>query len=352
MPTASVHGSAPIITNTAETATRSTLPSARLRRSACSSRPSPWKALTSVCVMISMFGRDSMRSTQVARHRRGQAVAPDDDADAARRARQVRRRLAGRVAASDHDHVLAAAALGVGRHGGVVDAGAREPRDVVGRELAPARPGGDDDRAGERVLAVVEVDADEPLGAARELDRAVEARQDRVEAPRLQRRLARQLGAGDPGGEAEVVLDPRARPGLAAGRPRLGHERPQPLGPAVDGGREPRGPAAEHDEVEALAVDLRAQAELAGDLRGRRVAQHRPVAHEDRRLLARDLQPVEHRRALVVGVDVVPAHRDEVALEQVAHLEGAPRAARGDEAQHAVPVAPRATPCAPSSCAG
>jgi hypothetical protein len=45
----------------------------------------------------------------------------------------------------------------------VVDAGPREPRGVVGRQLAPARPGGDDDRAGERVLAVVEVDADEPL---------------------------------------------------------------------------------------------------------------------------------------------------------------------------------------------
>ena len=121
--------------------------------------------------------------------------------------------------AADHDHVLAAAALGVARHGGVVDAGAGEPRDVVGRELAPARAGGDDDRAGERVLPVVEVDADEPLVAARELDRAVEARQHRVEAARLQRRLARQLDAGDPGGEAEVVLDPRAGPGLAARAP-------------------------------------------------------------------------------------------------------------------------------------
>jgi hypothetical protein len=52
--TASVHGSAPIITNTADTATRSTFPSTRLRRSACSSRPSPWTALTSVRVLISM----------------------------------------------------------------------------------------------------------------------------------------------------------------------------------------------------------------------------------------------------------------------------------------------------------
>ena len=118
----------------------------------------------------------------------------------------------------------------------------------------------------------------------------------------------------------------------------LGDERPQPLGAAVDRGSEARRAAAEHDQVEALAVDLRPQAELAGDLGGRGVAQHLGVAHEDRRLLARDLQPVEHRRALRVGVDVVPAHRHQVALEQVAHLERPPRAARGDEPQETVTV--------------
>ena len=45
-------------------------------------------------------------------------------------------------------------------------------------------------------------------------------------------------------------------------------------------------------------------------------------------------------------VGVVPAHRQQVALEQVAHLERAPGAARGDQAHHAValglvPRAPR-----------
>src|SRR5215211_7325718 len=115
-----------------------------------------------------------------------------------------------------------------------------------------------------------------------------------------------------PAGEADVVLDPRAGAGLPARRPRLSHERAQALGPAVHGGREPGRPAAEHDQVEPLAVDLRAQAELAGDLGGRGVAQHGSVAHQKRRLLARDLKPVEHRRALGVGVDVVPAHRDEI----------------------------------------
>jgi hypothetical protein len=112
---------------------------------------------------------------QVARHRRGEIVPPNDDPDAARGPRQVKRGLACRVAAPDNDHVLATAALGVGGHDVVIDACPGEPLHVVRVKRAPARARGDHDRAGERVLPVVEVHAHEPLGAARELDGAVEA---------------------------------------------------------------------------------------------------------------------------------------------------------------------------------
>ena len=64
-----------------------------------------------------------------------------------------------------------------------------------------------------------------------------------------------------PLGKPEVVLDPRARARLAAGRPGLGHERPESFGAGVDGGRKAGGAGAEHHEVEPLAVDLGAQAE-------------------------------------------------------------------------------------------
>ena len=104
-------------------------------------------------------------------------------------------------------------------------------------------------------------------------------------------------------------------------------QRPQALGAAVDRGGQPGRAAAEHDEVEALAVDLGAQPELARDLGGRGVAQHAVVADQDRRLVARDVEPVERSWRLRVGVDVVEAHRQQVALEQVAHLEGPARVA-------------------------
>jgi hypothetical protein len=60
-----------------------------------------------------------------------------------------------------------------------------EAVDPLHVERAPLRPGGHEHRAGDHVLAVVEVDAHHPLGAVHDLDRAVEARQDGIEALRL-----------------------------------------------------------------------------------------------------------------------------------------------------------------------
>ena len=194
---ASVHGSAPIIT---KTAVHGDLLDA---------------AVAAVAEAHGLHGRravhrrdlglghdlDARRALdaidEVMRHRRLQRLAPNDDAHAAGPRGEVRRRLSGRVAAADDDHVLVAATLGVGGHHGVVDAGAAEAVDALGLQLPPAGPGRHDDGTGENMLAVVEVDPHQALGPVGDLDRAMEARQHRVEAARLERRLARQLGARD-----------------------------------------------------------------------------------------------------------------------------------------------------------
>jgi hypothetical protein len=208
------------------------------------------------------------------------------------------------------------------------------------------RAGGHHDGAGEHVLAVIEVHAHEALRPVGQLDGAVEARQHRVEAARLQRRLARQVGSGDPDREAEVVLDASAGARLPAGRPGLRHERAQPLRAAVHGGRQPGRSRAQHDEIEALPVDVGAQSERAGDLGRGRVAHHLGGVDEHRRLRARDVEPLEQRGALGVRVHVVPAHGQQVALEQVADLERPAGTAWSDETHDAVslglvPRAPR-----------
>jgi hypothetical protein len=45
-------------------------------------------------------------------------------------------------------------------------------------------------------------------------------------------------------------------------------------------------------------------------------------ADEDRALVGADSKPVKQSLALGVGVDVVPAERNQIALEQLADREG------------------------------
>ena len=80
-----------------------------------------------------------------------------------------------------------------------------------------------------------------------------------AEPPRLLQRAAGELVARHPGGEAEVVLDPRGGAGLAAGRLALDHDRAQALRRAVDGGRQARRPGADDDRVVVGALGLGAR---------------------------------------------------------------------------------------------
>src|ERR671932_1391880 len=86
-----------------------------------------------------------------------------------------------------------------------------------------------------------------------------------AELSRLERRPPGELGAGEARRKAEVVLYPRARARLAARGEALDHERAEALGRGVYRRREPGRAAAEHHDVEALAVDLRPQPEIIGD---------------------------------------------------------------------------------------
>ncbi len=69
-------------------------------------------------------------------------------------------------------------------------------------------------------------------------ERPVRRRGARIELARLGDCAARELGAGDPRGKAEVVLDPSRRPGLAAERGALDDQRLEPFGGAIDRGCE------------------------------------------------------------------------------------------------------------------
>ena len=129
----------------------------------------------------------------------------------------------------------------------VEDALADQPLEAVDGEVPPRHAGGEDDRACSQHVAAVEVNAARVAGIdARDRSGDEDLRS---EPARLLQRAAGELVARDAGRKAEVVLDPRRGPGLAAGRLPLDHDRAQALGSPVHGGGEPGRPGADDDRV-------------------------------------------------------------------------------------------------------
>ena len=171
----------------------------------------------------------------------------------------------------------------------VEDALAGEPVEALDREAPPGDAAREDDRpraAGRRRRRG-------GRGASSASIRVIDARDEDLgaEPARLLQRAARELVPGHAGREAEVVLDPRRRPGLPAGRLALDHDRPQALRRAVDGRGQPgRTGADDHGvvlgrlrlggEPEQLRdpAQLRPHDGLAVDDADRRVVVRRPAA--------------------------------------------------------------------------
>ena len=151
---------------------------------------------------------------------------------------------------------------------------------------------------------------------------------------RLDRGAVGQLAAGDAGREAEVVLDPRRGARLAAGRHAVEHDRVEPLGGAVHGGRQARRPGADHDEVAERALLVAAQPEDPREVDVARVAQDLVAANDhDRRLARGDAQLAQQRLGRRIVFEVDPAVGQAVAGGEVAQAARVRREARADDAE-------------------
>jgi hypothetical protein len=111
----------------------------------------------------------------------------------------------------------------------------------------------EDERAAEELFAVVELDLVEAV-ALSEADGASGDHEADAELVGLDAATFREFGAGDAGWEAEVVLDPGGRGGLAADRDGVENDGRKSPGCAVDAGCEPGGPGADDDEIERRLV--------------------------------------------------------------------------------------------------
>ena len=175
---------------------------------------------------------------------------------------------------------------------------------------------------------------DDALRSARlELVDLLDRQQLGAEAARLVVRAAREVGAGEAVREAEVVLDPRALAGLAAGRLALHEHGAQPLGRAVHRRREPGRPAADDDRGRRSRARpgsrCRAASASSSGVGASSTAPSRRNIAGSRS--AADAGDVEQPARLGVAVEVEPLVGDPVAGEQVARLVRGGREAVADD---------------------
>ena len=103
-----------------------------------------------------------------------------------------------------------------------------------------------------------------------------------AELHRLHLGPERQVAAGDPRREAEIVLDPRRGAGLPADRQIVDGDRRQTLRCAIDRGRQPGGTGADHDQIgRRLLIDGQVETERLGQVEDARIAQGLLAADHD-----------------------------------------------------------------------
>ena len=247
---------------------------------------------------------------EVVRHAVREVGAADRDRHGAALLREVDRGLARGVAATDHEHRMAAARahFEIGRR--VVHAGALEPLEIVDREPLVARTRRDDDGAARDLAAVHELDDVESLfdAQATDLARRVQAR---TQSLGLDGGARRELLARDAAREADVVLDAGARAGLAAGGGAVERERVESFRRAVHGRGQTRRPAADDDQVEHVPRHrTERQTEMIRELTRRRVAEHAGAADHDGCVRTAEPHVGEHDLDVVLVLDVDPRVRE------------------------------------------
>ena len=263
---------------------------------------------------------------EVVGHRLADVRPPVEKCDDRPAAGEPDGRLAGRVAAADDRDPRAGAELSLGRPGGIEDGQSLELGKPVDRETPVLGARREQDGARGDLHVVLETD-EVPAVPRLERERAIRRRAARVELARLADRAARELGAADAGGKAEVVLDAPRRPGLATEGSALDHQRVETFGGAVDRGGEACGAGADDQQVDLLArCELEADSERAQHLAGGRTMQ-----------LSSARQPHERRRASVGRGCLLPRVRQSVRARKLDHSHRRFRTVRADDL-HADPL--------------
>src|SRR5262249_40027370 len=127
-----------------------------------------------------------------------------------------------------------------------------------------------------------------------------------------------QRHAADAGRKAEVILDARRRAGLAAERTAIKHQNGKPLRGRVDRSRKAGRPRADNgDIIKTLRVDRANQSDAARQLILAWIAQHLSArTYDDRQLSRIDMEALDQRPGLRIGVGIEPHARRAIARQK------------------------------------
>ena len=148
-----------------------------------------------------------------------------------------------------------------------------------------------------------------------------------------------ELATRDAGRKAQVVLDPRARAGLSAGRPPLEHQHVESFRGSIDRGGKARRAGAHDDEIADVdAIDRVVEPEAVGDLLIRGIFQDQLATADQHGDVCRaDVEAIEQHLRIGIAIEIDVGERMAVAGQEFACAQRAARMARADEDRVADP---------------
>ncbi len=222
----------------------------------------------------------------------------------------------------------------------VVNAGAEKARQVRDIQRAILCTGGDENGLGAHGCTIGKYDPIRPF-VAMQPRRSPGDAQAHSEFLRLRQCASRKRLPGNTGGETQVVLDFRARSGLAARGHCLNDAHVEALRSSVHRRRKARWARPDDQQVvHSVVADLGIQPEVLGNFTITRVfANPLTVPDDDRHVFGPDCEALEHAPNVRVAFEIDVEKRITVAREKFTQPQRVRRIARADE--HDVAVAGR-----------
>src|SRR5215469_8239428 len=191
---------------------------------------------------------------QIFRHGRGKTITADYNHQPFLIFGKIHCRVPSRVGGPNDVDGLPFAGKSLGRTSTVVDAGSLQSIDSGSLQAAPLHAGCNQKRMTRDLAAVPELkDAVGALGA--DIQGFLRGKNLHPKTLRLHYRASRQIAPAQPGGKPQIVLDPRAHPGLPAGCFALDHHRVQAFGSAINSRRKASRTTA--DDCQVVKIGLR-----------------------------------------------------------------------------------------------